>query len=236
MHRPFDTPTPDLLNGIAARIAARPRLLAVALGGIAACGFQPLALWPLTIAAVAGLIALLARAGTRKRAALTRWLFGVGHFTVGNTWIVTAFTYQSQMPAWLGWIAVVALALYLAVYPALATLAAWELASRASPQRWRGRLAFGMLFAGCWIVAEWLRAWVFTGFAWNPLGIALLGPFDAPGSPGSRRGSGLTGCQACWCCSPRCCGSRCCAPAPERCARGARRRGPGSPGRGRCRW
>jgi len=181
MHRPVDTPAPDPLTGTAARIAAWPRLLAVALGGIAACGFQPLALWPLTIAAVAALIALLARAETRKRAALTGWLFGVGHFTVGNTWIVTAFTYQSEMPAWLGWIAVLALALYLAAYPALATWAAWELASRAAPGRWRGRLAFGVVFAGCWIIAEWLRAWVFTGFAWNPLGIALLGPFDAPG-------------------------------------------------------
>jgi apolipoprotein N-acyltransferase len=32
-----------------------------------------------------------------------------------------------------------------------------------------------------WIVTEWMRAWLFTGFAWNPLGIALLGPFDTRG-------------------------------------------------------
>ena len=43
------------------------------------------------------------------------WAFGVGHFFVGLNWIATAFTYQAAMPAWLGWIAVVLLALYLAV-------------------------------------------------------------------------------------------------------------------------
>jgi len=166
---------------LTARVRARPLLAALVLGVFAALGFQPLALWPLTILAMAGLIALVARAPSRKQAALTGWMFGLGHFSIGNGWIATAFTYQAEMPAWLGWIAVVALALYLAVYPALASFAAWDLATRAAPARWGGRLAFGVAFAGCWIISEWLRAWVFTGYAWNPLGMALLGPFDAPG-------------------------------------------------------
>ena len=153
---------------------AHPRKVAVALGGLAACGFQPLALWPLTILAVAGLTHLLGRAADGKRAALLGWLFGVGHFTVGNTWIATAFTYQANMPAWLGWIAVVLLSLYLAAYPALATLGAWLIGRR-------GILPLVLALAGSWIVAEWLRSWVFTGFAWNPLGAAALGPFARPG-------------------------------------------------------
>lgn len=31
-----------------------------------------------------------------------------------------------------------------------------------------------LAFAGCWIVTEWLRAWVFTGFVWNPLAVVLV--------------------------------------------------------------
>lgn len=147
------------------------------MGGVAACGFQPLGLWPLTLLAVAGLIELAAQAESRKQAALIGWLFGVAHFTVGDNWIATAFTYQANMPQWLGWIAVVLLSLYLAVYPMLATLGAWLLARRAGDRR----LAFVVAFAGCWIVTEWLRGWVFTGFAWNPLAMAALGPFDRPG-------------------------------------------------------
>jgi apolipoprotein N-acyltransferase len=156
---------------------AHPRWLALALGGLAACGFQPLALWPLTLLAVAGLIELTARARRWQDAALIGWLFGVGHFTVGNNWIATAFTYQANMPAWLGGIAVVLLSLYLAVYPMLAVLGAWAIGRRGGA----GRLVVILAFAGCWIVSEWLRAWVFTGFAWNPLGMATLGGFERPG-------------------------------------------------------
>jgi apolipoprotein N-acyltransferase len=31
-----------------------------------------------------------------------------------------------------------------------------------------------LVFAAAWIVTEWLRATMFTGFAWNPIGVSLL--------------------------------------------------------------
>ncbi|MET0180736.1 MAG: apolipoprotein N-acyltransferase [Novosphingobium sp.] len=158
-----------------------PKSLAFAAGVISATGFQPLALWPATLAGVALLLWLIGEARTGVRAAVLGWLFGVGHFTFGNGWIATAFTYQAEMPSWLGWIAVVVLALYLAVYPALATLASWLVTRLARahgpPPTWGLVLAF----AGLWIVTEWLRSWVFTGFVWNPLGMVTLGGFARPG-------------------------------------------------------
>ncbi len=161
---------PNLLD----RLAARPRIAAPILGALAACGFEPLHFWPLTLLAMGGLIELIARAPSWKQAALAGWLFGLGHFTLGNNWIATAFTYQANMPAWLGWIAVVALAFYLAIFPALAAWAAW-LGGR------RNYAALVLSFAASWIVSEWLRSWLFTGFAWNPLAMAALGPFSRPG-------------------------------------------------------
>ena len=148
-----------------------PRWLALLAGGVSATGFAPLNLWPLTLLCLALLMHLVASANSGKRAFLIGWLFGVGHFSIGNNWIATAFTYQAAMPAWLGWIAVVLLALYLAVYPALACWGAWWVAkwvgekAQNAPVTW----SFIFSFAGFWIVTEWLRAWVFTGFAWNPL-------------------------------------------------------------------
>lgn len=165
------------LNSLIDRCRSHPRLVAPLLGAVAACGFQPLMLWPLALLAIAGLIDLLAHARDRKGAALIGWLFGVGHFTIGNNWIATAFTYQANMPQWLGWIAVVLLSLYLAAYPLLATWSAWLIAGRGGRRDWPLIAAF----AACWIVSEWLRAWVFTGYAWNPLAMVALGPFERPG-------------------------------------------------------
>ena len=150
-----------------------PCWAALALGGLAACGFQPLGWWPLSLIGVAGLVALLVRAETARRAFRLGWLWGAGHFAVGLNWIATAFTYQAKMPAWLGWGAVLAMALVLAVFPGLACAGGWWFRAR------RGALVLGL--AGCWIIAEWLRSWVFTGFAWNPLGAVGLGPFGWPG-------------------------------------------------------
>ena len=148
----------------------------IALGAVAALGFQPLGAWPLALLGVGGLIALVARARGWGRAALVGWLWGVGHFTLGNNWIATAFTYQAKMPSWLGWVAVVGLSLYLALFPALAAAAGWF--ARRDP--WARVLGF----SAAWIVAEWMRGWVFTGFPWNPLGAALLGDFAHPGLAG----------------------------------------------------
>ena len=109
-------------------LAAHSRLAALGFGLLAATGFQPLQLWPLAMAGLAGLIWIGRSAGNWREALLRGWLFGLAHFTFTNNWIATAFTYQAEMPAILGWAAVPLLSVYLAVYPALAVLAAHLLA------------------------------------------------------------------------------------------------------------
>lgn len=154
---------------------AHPKLAALVLGLLSATGFQPLALWPVALFAVGGFALLIQACNGWRRAALLGWLFGFAHFTFGNNWIATAFTYQAEMPAVLGWAAVPLLSVYLAVWPAMAALVAKLLSAE------RRGLWPIVAFAACWIVAEWLRSWVFTGYAWNPLGAVLLGGFERPG-------------------------------------------------------
>jgi apolipoprotein N-acyltransferase len=169
-------------------------LASLLLGILSACGFEPWGLWPLTLIAFAGLIWLIERAPSLASALARGYWFGVGQFTLGLNWIATAFTFQSEMPHWLGWIAVVLLSLYLAVYPAMATGLAWRyrdaIQPRSSRAKSRGardepapapfgfagdeRLRLILVFAAAWLVTEWLRATMFTGFAWNPVGVALL--------------------------------------------------------------
>ncbi len=162
-----------------------PLVLAFLLGLAAACGFAPLGLWPLTILAFAGLLALVERAPGLRRALALGWWFGMGQFVLGLNWIATAFTYQAAMPAWLGWVAVVLLSLYLAIYPAIATGLAWRLGAH-------DRLRLVLLLAGAWIVSEWLRATMFTGFAWNPVGVIWAGDALAARWIGTYGLSGLT--------------------------------------------
>ena len=168
-----------------------PKLTALLAGFVAATGFEPLKLWPVTLACFALLLWLIETAPTRRAASTRGWLFGLGHFTLGLNWIAHAFTFQDAMPHWFGYGAVVLLSLYLAVYPGLAALGAWWLSPQLPSRRREGQrdlaamlpsrsgvgtstLTFTLLFAACWIASEYLRAVVFTGFAWNPLGVTLL--------------------------------------------------------------
>src|SRR4030081_759951 len=157
-------------------------------GGLSALGFAPLNLWPLTFLSLALLIHYVMQAKGLREAAVRGGGFGGPHFIVGLNWIATAFTYQDNMPAWLGWAAVVLLSLYLALFPALAGALAW----RASRQH---RLGFVFVLAAAWMLSEWLRATLLTGFAWNPLAAVWL---ELPWVAQAARWIGTYGLSGLW--------------------------------------
>ena len=139
---------------------------AALLGALSALAFQPVDWWPLLPLAFAALCELLSRAPSLRRALAIGYAFGFAQFLIALNWIATAFTYQSAMPAWLGWLAVLLVALYLAIYPALAAGLAWRFGGGR-------RLTLLLALAGAWGVTEWLRGGMFTGFPWNPAGVIL---------------------------------------------------------------
>ncbi len=137
--------------------------LLVFLAGIAsATGFAPLGLWPLTLAGIAVLITMTLNVTRMRTAFATGWAFGLGHFGLSLNWIATAFSFQSAMPAWLGWIAVAIVAVYLSCFIGLASALAWRFGKNMP-------LVFVLLFAGFWIVTEYLSAIAGFRFLWNPL-------------------------------------------------------------------
>ncbi|USI73865.1 apolipoprotein N-acyltransferase [Sphingomonas morindae] len=148
-----------------------PFFSAVALGLLVAFGFQPFGIWPLALIGYAGLALLIQARSPRARAAFAiGWGFGLGQFVLGLDWIATAFTYQAKMPGWLGWIAVLLLSLYLAVFPGLAALGAWWTTRRIGG----GAATLSLALGACWGVSEWLRGTLFTGFPWNPAAAAFV--------------------------------------------------------------
>lgn len=141
-------------------------LYALIAGALSAFAFEPVGWWPLLLVAIAVLCELLDRNKSLWLSIFMGWAFGFGQFAVGLNWIATSFTYQSNMPAWLGWVAVILLSIYLAIYPAIATGVGW----------WFGRddrVVMVTVLGGAWAITEWLRGIVFTGFPWNPAAAAL---------------------------------------------------------------
>lgn len=156
-------------------MSAYPRWVALVCGAVAALAYPPLGLWPVGVVGVAGLLWLVRDARGWREAAARGWLFGVAHFTLTNNWIATAFTHQAEMPAAMGWVAVPLVSAYLAIYPALAAGATRALVRKPV------LLPVTLLFAATWIAGEWLRSWVFSGYAWGPLSLMLVGPYERPG-------------------------------------------------------
>lgn len=136
-------------------------------GAVSALGFAPHNLWPLPILALAFLLDRAFQAPRARTAFAMGWCFSVAHFLISLNWIAESFYHQDNMPGWVGWLAVILLSGYLALYPALACALTWRLAGR-SPLGWV------LLLAAAWMLGEWVRSWMFTGFAWNPLAVIWL--------------------------------------------------------------
>ena len=181
--------TGSLFTYIRASAARFPALACLLLGAVAATGFAPLDWWPLTVAALAGWMALVHAAPTMRAGLWRGWMFGVGHFTVNNNWFQHAFDFQDAMPPVLGYFAAVALALYLAVYPMAAAGIAWRCRGREADAAWV------LVFGAGWIATEWLRAVLFTGYAWDPLAaiwLPVIGVARTSAVIGTYALSGLT--------------------------------------------
>ncbi len=139
------------------------RAFAAALcGALVTAAMPPLHLVPLLLVAVPGLLLLLDGVGRLRSAFGVGWWFGFGHFATGLYWVGIAFLVEAERYAAVMPLAVLALTGGLALFPAVAVALAWRLSAR-PPVRL-------FLLAGFWLVAEWLRATVFTGFPWNLLG------------------------------------------------------------------
>jgi apolipoprotein N-acyltransferase len=142
-------------------------LLAFAAGALAAFALPPFYLLPLLLLSVPALIWLIAGAAGPARAGWIGFLFGLGHHMVGLYWISHSLLIDPWRHAWLIPIFVGGLAAILAVFAGLAAAGARALGGPRS-------LAILLSFGALWILGEWLRSWVFTGFSWNLLGSVWL--------------------------------------------------------------
>jgi apolipoprotein N-acyltransferase len=152
-----------LMARLHARVAAlspwRRRGFAVVLGAISALAFAPVHFAPAMAIALIGLFWLVQAAPSRRGAFNIAWIWGFGHFAAGNFWIANSFLLDIARFGWMMPPVIAGLSAFLALYPGLAAAAVWR----------KGDLSPGRIiaFAGLWVVAEWLRSHLLTGYAWN---------------------------------------------------------------------
>jgi len=158
--------------------AWRRRGVALLAGGAATLGHAPFQLTILFAAAIVVLVCLLDAAFLRERKIAAAfgigWWFGLGHFSTGLYWIVSAFLVDAEtFGAGLGVAALLALAGGLALF--------WAVGCAAAMSLWTADWRRAPLFAVCVFATEWLRGNILTGFPW-----LLPGYVWTPGEPVSQ--------------------------------------------------
>ena len=125
--------------------------------------------WWLPLLTLAGLAWRLDCVSAR-RAAWLGWCYGCGWLVAGTWWLFISMHRYGELPAPLAALAVLALSGALSLYLAGA---AWLYARLRRERLW----ADALLFAALFLLAEWARGVVFTGFPWAAAG---YGQVDAP--------------------------------------------------------
>jgi apolipoprotein N-acyltransferase len=152
----------------------RPRasaVLALAAGAILPLAYAPFGLWP--IAFLSTTLLFLLWLGCRPAGAFFRgWLFGLGYFGFGVYWVYNSLHEFGHAPPWLAGALTFLLVMALAAFPGIAGYLQARL-NRQFPLWLRSVL----LMPALWVLLEWARGWVLTGFPWLALGYSQI---DAP--------------------------------------------------------
>ena len=140
-----------------------PKLAAFLFGALAIPGFAPFYLYPLPVLSLAGLFWLWRNASSWKQATLIGFVFGLGFFGAGISWIYVSLHDFGGMPMPMAALATTGLCAFMALFPA----AAGALSVRAGVPR----LAAAPL---AWVLMEWTHGWIFTGFPWLAVGYSQI--------------------------------------------------------------
>ena len=151
------------------------RLIVFTLGAATTLAFAPFE-W--SIVAPLFLIPLLyicLTVSPRDAAAHAFW-YGFGLFLTGTYWIYISVHVFGNAALWIALLLMVGLALIMA---AITSLGGWLIARLSQGEPWF------MLFVApaAWVVVEWLRGWVLTGFPWMGIGYGQIDTWFAGWAP-----------------------------------------------------
>jgi apolipoprotein N-acyltransferase len=158
-------PIPVFLSALYGRFFIIQIPLACLFGALAHFGFAPYNQQWIVPLAVMGLFALLHgyQDASPKKHFQLGLSFGFGLFITGLRWVHVSLDSYGGLPLIVTLLLMVLLALYLALYPALACY----ILGRFKHEK---PLLNVILFSSAWVICEYLRGVVLTGFPWLSLG------------------------------------------------------------------
>lgn len=142
-------------------------LLSALSGVLITLSLAPFDFWPTGIVALLLLHRLLDFVDTR-RAALRGWSFGAGLFLSGTSWLYVSIHDYGDASVLLAGFLTGSFCLLLALMHAMLGYGYVRWVREAPGGRWLG-------FAAWWVLWEWVRYWLLTGFPWLYAGYAHLG-------------------------------------------------------------
>lgn len=152
--------------------AERPLLSQFAffgLGGLTTAAFAPFGWYLLAPLLLLPILYVCLNIASRDAAKLAFW-FGFGLFLTGTYWIYISVAIFGQAPVWMALALMVGVAALMAMY---LWLTVWLISRLISGEPWR----LLIVAPAAWVLVEWLRGWVFSGFPWLTLGYSQI---DSP--------------------------------------------------------
>ncbi|MGY3569015.1 apolipoprotein N-acyltransferase [Vibrio paucivorans] len=157
------------MNKILTHRLLRP-LAAAFVGALTTLSFAPYQIWPLAI--ISPLLLLLLINNTSPRSAFfTGYAWGIGQFATGISWVHISIDNFGGMPKAASLFLMALLVGYLAAYSALFAWSLNKFFARSNKTR------FFLAAPALWLIFDWLRGWVMTGFPWLWLGYSQI---DSP--------------------------------------------------------
>ncbi|MBB1089748.1 apolipoprotein N-acyltransferase [Rhodopseudomonas palustris] len=143
-------------------------LFAVMSGAATVLAFAPFGWYAIAIVALVVWYQSLYTTTTPRAAFLNGWLFGLGLFGFGVAWIrISLNEFGNLAPPFAIILTVLLIAAMALYYAVTGVLLHWLMQCNHKRQDW---IAPVMALPAVWVLFEWLRGWLFTGFPWLTIG------------------------------------------------------------------
>ncbi|MFC7298988.1 apolipoprotein N-acyltransferase [Herminiimonas aquatilis] len=140
---------------------------AFVLGVLTVIGYAPFDYFLIPVLTLTGLLMLVLRQPSATRAMLVAFCFGIGKFGAGVSWIyISLHTYGGMAPV-SATLATFLFCAYLSLFPALFGGICWRF-------RYSGFSFLALFVPAIWVVTEWLRGTLLTGFPWLAVGYSQI--------------------------------------------------------------